>query len=46
MIDGARWSEWWFFWPQAIILGAVWWYILKKEKTHSIEEIADIAALA
>jgi membrane-bound metal-dependent hydrolase YbcI (DUF457 family) len=46
MIDGARWSEWWFFWPQAIILGAVWWHILKKEKTHSIEEIADIAALA
>jgi membrane-bound metal-dependent hydrolase YbcI (DUF457 family) len=46
MLDGVRWSTWWFFWPQAIILGALWWYILKTEKAHSIEEIADTAALA
>ena len=46
MFDGVRWSTWWFFWPQVIILGSVWWYILKKEKVQSIEEIAETAALA
>jgi hypothetical protein len=46
MFDGVRWSTWWFFWPQVIILGSVWWYILKREKAQSIEEMAETAALA
>tara|TARA_B100000767_G_C19680991_1_gene499573 strand:+ start:585 stop:1127 length:543 start_codon:yes stop_codon:yes gene_type:complete len=46
MIDGVRWSTWWFFFPQVVVLGAVWWYILKNEKSQSIDEMADTAALA
>ena len=46
MMDGVRWSTWWFFWPQVIILGSVWWLILKNEKAHINDESADTAALA
>jgi len=46
MLDGVRWSTWWFFFPQVVVLGGVWWYILKSEKSQSIDEIADTADLA
>ena len=46
MFDGIRWSTWWFFFPQVIVLASIWWYILKNEKTQSMEEIADTAARA
>ena len=46
MIDGVRWSTWWFFFPQVVVLGGVWWYILKSERSQSMDEIADTADLA
>ena len=46
MIDGVSWSNWWFFWPQVVILGVFWWYILKKEKEQSGDELLDNATLA
>ena len=46
MLDGVRWSTWWFFFPQVVVLGGVWRYILKSEKSQSMDEIADTADLA
>ena len=46
MIDGVRWSVWWFFWPQVVILAYVWWNILRNERNQKKNEIAETAALA
>ncbi len=46
MFDGVRWSTWWFFGLNLIGLIALWYFVLKREKDQSIEEIADTAARA
>jgi membrane-bound metal-dependent hydrolase YbcI (DUF457 family) len=46
MFDGVRWSTWWFFFPQVLILGYIWWRIIKSEKNQNIAAMAETDALA
>ena len=42
MIDGIQWSTWWIWWPNAIALAVVWWWIArrKNQRTAAMASIA------
>jgi len=44
MVDGVRWSTWWFFIPQVLVLAGCWWYV--KHNDHNIDAMAETAARA
>jgi len=46
MFDGVRWSTWWFFALNLVLLVGAWIYVLRKERNQSISDTADTAARA
>jgi membrane-bound metal-dependent hydrolase YbcI (DUF457 family) len=46
MFDGVRWSTWWFFTINLVLLLGTWYWVLKNERDQSISETADTADLA